>query len=81
MIQGRLETETSDGLTKYATILFHGPWYSHVGENIGITICAESFGMGNSLEDYHFYARLTNIWKCKSDVNKQDFERKLNLTW
>ena len=81
MILGPLETEASGGPTKDTTRLFHGPWHDHVGENIGISICAESFGMGNSLRAYRLYVSLTNISKHKSDANKYNFERKLNLTW
>ena len=69
------------GLTKNTTRLIHGPWHDHVSEYIEIGICAESFGLGNSLRNYRFYVSLTNISKCKSDANKQNFERTLNLTW
>ena len=78
---GRRETESSDGVTKDTTRLFHGPWPDHADEYIGNSICAESFGMGNSLRDYRFYASVTNISKRKSDAYKQNFERTLNLTW
>ena len=81
MIRGRLETGASIGLTKETTRLFHGPWHDHVSKYIGIGICVESFGLGNSLRNYRFYVSLTNISKRKSDANKQNFERMLNLTW
>ena len=69
------------GLTRDTTSLFHGPWHDHVSEYIGIGICAESFGLGSSLSNYRFYVSLTNISKRKSDANKHNFERTLNLTW
>ena len=81
MIRGRLETEASGGLIKDKTWLFQGPWHDHVGEYGGISICAESVEMGNSLRDYSFYVSLTNISNRKSDANKQNFERAFNLTW
>ena len=84
MIRGRLETGASVGLTKDTTRLFHGLWHDHFSDYIGIGmvhICAESFGLGNSLRNYRFYVSLTNISKRKSDANKQDFESTLNLTW
>ena len=60
MIGGRLETEASDGLIKDTARLFHSPWHYHVGVYIGISICAESFGIGNSVRNYRFYVSLTN---------------------
>ena len=81
MIRGRLETGASDGLTKDTTRLPHGRWHDHVSEYTGIGICAESFGLGNSLRNYRFYVGLTSISKRKGDANKQNFERVLNLTW
>ena len=79
MIRGRLETGARVGLTKDTTRLFHGPWHDHVSEYIGIGIY--TYGLGNSLKNYRFYVSLTNISKRKSDANKQNFERTLNLTW
>ena len=69
--------EASNGRTKDTTGLFHGPWHDPVGEHI----CAQPFRMWNTLR-FHPFLQVSQIFqRRKSDVNKQDFENKLNLTY
>ena len=68
--------EASNGHTKDTTRLFHGPWHDAVGEHI----CARQFRMWNRLRFQMFMQVSQIIQRCKSDANKQDFEKKLNLT-
>ena len=71
--------EASVDLTKYTTRLFHGPWHDPLGKHIVISICADPFGKWNSLTLLFLHVSQI-LHRCKSDVNKQDFEIKWNLT-
>ena len=68
--------EASNGHTKDTTRLFHGPWHDAVGEHI----CAQPFRMWNRLRSIRFLQVSQIFQRRKSDANKQDFEKKLNLT-
>ena len=68
--------EASNGHTKDKTRLFHGPWHNAVGEHI----CAQPFKMWNRLR-FHTFLQVSQIFqRRKSDANKQDFWKWLNLT-
>ena len=68
--------EASNGHTKDTTRLFHGPWHVSVCGHV----CAKPFRMWNRLRFIRFLQVSQIFQRRKSDVNKQDFENKLNLT-
>ena len=63
----------------YKSRLFHSSWHDPVSVPIGISICAEPCGTWNSSTDSVFVYVSQIFKRRKSDVNKQDFESKLNL--
>ena len=68
--------EASNGHTKDRTRLFHGPWHNAAGEHI----CAQPFRMWNRLH-FDTFLQVSQIFqRRKSDANKQDFLKQLNLT-
>ena len=66
---------------RYVSRLFHGPWHDPIGVHIKESECVRHHVRCGTVQQTPFLHVSQIFQRCKSDANKQNYKKKLNLTW